>query len=53
MISGRRHPAPARRLAALAAMALLALTLSGCTAARGTDAKSAAAPLSSWKKCGQ
>ncbi|WP_241976867.1 glycoside hydrolase family 3 N-terminal domain-containing protein [Cryobacterium sp. TMT2-4] len=46
MISGRRHPAPARRLAALAAMALLALTPSGCTAARGTDAKSGtAAPL--------
>lgn len=48
MISGRRLPAPARRLVALAAVALLALTLSGCTAARGTDAEpgtAGAAPL--------
>ncbi|HSP76379.1 MAG TPA: glycoside hydrolase family 3 N-terminal domain-containing protein [Cryobacterium sp.] len=39
MIFGRRHPAPARtrRLAAFAAVTLLALTLSACTAARGTD----------------
>ena len=48
MISGRRHPARARRLAALATAALLALTLSGCTAAPEANEQSGtagAAPL--------